>query len=299
MSNTTQVTQDISQIATLVSLRLRKIGSTKVSRIDSRSYAGSNNMDQDSAVVSYRLFTNADLKPINSVCSSAKVVRDKYTLPWNDLGQRMLPNSVFKEFNTHMVQLEDEFNVAVMEMERRYPQILQDAESRLNGKFNRSHFPDRISERFEFKLEVSPMPTSEGLRINTLSDEELENLRTERDKETMEKIKKSATNVVERMMEALEILLNGTNGEGGLMNPDARFHQTSIDRVVDILDLAPSLNLLGNPQLDELVDKVKGFLKPENLNANEIRKSEQIRDQVKCDSIQAVCAIQDAMNGSF
>lgn len=256
-------------------------------------------MEQDSAVVSYRLFTNADLKPINSVCSSAKIIRDKYTLPWNDLGQRMLPNSVFKEFNTHMVQLEDEFNVAVMEMEKRYPQILQDAENRLNGKFDRSYFPDRISERFEFKLEVSPMPTSEGLRINTLSDEELDNLRTERDKETMEKIKKSATNVVERMMEALDILLHGTNGEGGLMNPDARFHQTSIDRVVDILDLAPSLNLLGNPQLNELVEKVKGHLKPENLNANEIRKSEQIRDQVKCDSIQAVCAIQEAMNGSF
>ena len=66
----------------------------------------------------------------------------------------------------------------------------------------------------------------------------------------MELVRKSASDVVERMKDAIEILIMGTDGKGGLMNKDARFHQSSVDRVIEILDMAPDLNILGNENLN-------------------------------------------------
>lgn len=292
-----KVNTDIASCATLVSLRIRKIGGTKVNRAESQNYASQHNMDSGSVVTSFRLFTPADLKPISSVCNNAKSIRDKYTLPWNDLGQRMCPNSVFTEFNQHMVRLKDEFTIAVRDLENDYPRIIEDAKIRLNGKFNSSDYPEYISDRFDFNMEVSPMPLGNGLRIEGLPEADLKKLQDERDRETMEIVRKSATEVVERMKEAIEVLIGGTDGKGGLMNKDARFHQSSIDRVVEILDMAPSLNILGNEHLDNLVEDVKKTLKPENMDADLIRKDETIRNQVMCDSVQAVSKIQECMAG--
>lgn len=291
------INTDISSCATLVSLRIRKIGATKVNRAESQSYAQQHNMDTQSVVTSFRLFTNSDLKPINSVYNNAKAIRDKYTLPWNDLGQRMCPNSVFSEFNSHMIRLKDEWTIAVNDLENDYPRIIEDAKLRLNGKFDQTYFPQHIADRFDFHLDVSPMPLGNGLRIEGLPEGDLEKLQEQRDRETMEILRKSTTEVVERMKEAIEVLVSGTDGKGGLMNKDARFHQSSIDRVVEILDMAPSLNILGNEQVNDLVNEIKNTLKPENLDANLIRKDDAIRTQVMTDSIQAVSKIQDAMSG--
>ena len=81
------------------------------------------------------------------------------------------------------------------------------------------------------------------------------------------------------------------------MNKDARFHQSSVDRVIEILDMAPSLNVLGNENLNTLVDDVKNIIKPENIDANLIRKDDSVRRQVMCDSVQAVSKIQECMSG--
>ena len=292
-----KVETDISKCATLVSLRMRKIGATKVSRSESKSYAQLNNMDSQSVITSFRLFTGNDLGRVNSVYNTAKAIRDKYTLPWNDLGQRMCPNTVFSEFNSHMIRLKDEWTIAVNDLENDYARIIEDAKVRLNGKFDPTHFPPHIANKFHFHLDVCPMPVGNGLRIEGLPDGELEKLQEERDRNTMEILRKSTADVVERMKQAIETLVSGTDGKGGLMNKDARFHQSSIDRVVEILDMAPQLNILDNPQVNNLVEDIKNTLRPENLDANLIRKDNAIRTQVMTDSIQAVSKIQDAMSG--
>ncbi len=291
------INTDIASCATLINLRMRKIGSTKVNRAEGQAFAHQHNMDTQSVVTSFRLFTNSDLKPISSVCNNAKMIRDKYTLPWNDLGQRMCPNSVFTEFNSHMIRLKDEFTIAVQDLERNYSSIKEDAKRRLNGKYNPDDYPEHISDKFDFSLEVTPMPLGNGLRIEGLPEADLKKLQDDRDRQTMELVRKSASDVVERMKRAIEVLISGTDGKGGLMNKEARFHQTSVDKVMEILDMAPSLNVLGNENLNSLIDEVKDIIKPETIDANLIRKDEAIRGQVMCDSVKAVTRIQEAMSG--
>jgi hypothetical protein len=294
---TIEVKTDISAVAMLCSLSIGRIGGTKVDKTESHNLTAQHNMSQDSAIVSKRLFTNSDLRPINTICNEAKVIRNKYTLPWNDMGMRLLPNSVYTEFDSHMLRLNDEFKVAVEQLEQDYPRILNDAKNRLNGMFSADDYPKHISDKFRFKLDIMPMPTGEGLRINCISDDQRQALQDKRDKETLEIVKKSATEVVHRMFESLNILLRGTDGNGGLLNPDARFHQTAIDRVTEILDMAPSLNILGNPDLENLVNDVKEALSPENIDIKEIRQSKEIRQEVAQNSLSAVMKIQEAMEG--
>jgi hypothetical protein len=254
-------------------------------------------MSSDSAKVSKVLFTTRDLKPINSVCNQAKQVRDKYSLPWNDQGQRMLPCSVYREFNSEMIRLRNDFEVAVRELSADYPRILEDAKIRLNGMFNPDDFPSSIEEKFSFDLDVVPMPKGDQLKITTLSDEENLKMQEEVTRKTMEKMKSSATEVVSRVLDAIMVLLKGTDGKGGLTNPDARFHESSITKLKEIVEIAPALNVLDNPDLHNMIDAIKQHIDIDALDVKEVRDNPAVREKLTESSFNAVTAIQDAMGG--
>jgi len=289
--------KDISNVAMLVSLRMGRIGSSKVDKAQSDNLTDHHQMERGSARVSKVIIQNADLKKINRICNEAKALRDKFTLPWNDQGQRMLPSSCFREFDTEMNRLKNDFQVAVQELARDYPRIKADAQRRLNGMFNEDDYPEKIESKFNFELEVVPMPKGSDLRINVVSDEERERLQKEIEARTIERVKKSTNDVVGRMMSSLMTLLQGTDGQGGLLNPDARFHKTAVTKLQEIIDIAPELNVLDDPTLSKMIEDVKELIKPENLDVDKIRNDTSERNKVLSNSMQAVESIKNAMGG--
>jgi hypothetical protein len=290
-------TNNISQKAVLVSMRISRMGTSKVDRDMSNELTDVHQMERGSARVSKVLVQNKYFKKVNRICNEAKAVRDKFTLPWNDQGQRMLPSSVFRKFDTEMTRIKNDFEVAVNELESEYPDIIEDAKRRLNGKFKQEDYPDSIKDKYDFDLEIVPMPKGSDFRLDVVTDEEKEKLTQEIEKRTEDRIRKSTSDVVHRMMESITVLLQGTDGKSGLLNPDARFHKTAVSKLQEILDVAPSLNVLDDPKLNAVIDTVKNLIKPENLDVNSIRKDKKVRQQVLSDSLEAVESINVAMSG--
>jgi hypothetical protein len=288
--------KDISNKAMLVSMKIGRVGATKVDRSQSDKLTDDHQMERGSAKVSKMLFRNADLKRINSICNEAKSLRDKYTLPWNDHGQRMLPSSVYRKFDTDMQKIKNDFDVAVRELEKEYPSIKEDAKKRLNGMFNEEDYPDDIKTKFKFDLEVVPMPKGSDLRIDVVSDEEKEKIIQDIENRTLERIRKSSEDVAHRILSSVVVLLQGTDGKSGLLNPDARFHATAVTKLQEIIDIAPQLNVLDDPNINKMVEDVRKLIKPENLNPKTIRDDENVRNQVLSDSVNAVESIKNAMS---
>jgi hypothetical protein len=203
------------------------------------------------------------------------------TLPWSDSGIRLLPSTKFMEFNTKLQQAEDKFYGLVTEFVTVYPSLITAQAMALGDMFNRTDYPNPndIEHRFRFSVNYMPVPASGDFRVDIGNDaqeelrKKLSSLADERVEHAMKDIKGRLLEHLKRMSDRLSI--DYISGEA----KPRKFHDSLLDGAHDLCDLASSLNIINDPQLDEARKALKKAIG--GIDVKDLRKDVGARNDVK------------------
>lgn len=291
-------TNNIHNNAMLAQFGVSMLGANKNDGAESSTYAKSKNSQVGSVKVVKALFDKKDLSDMRTHVTEARKVHMRMTLPWNDGGQRLLPSSMFSDYQAEMMECKSNFEYTVELFVKDYDMIKNRAKLRLGDLYCEDDYPsvNEVADRFRMRTSIVPMPKSDDFRAQGLSDVDVAVLKKEMEKELHEKSKFAIQDIISRLRDAFNHL-------GEKLNQDkSRIHQTTVDHVFDALEDAQKLNVYDNDTLDKLVSGILNrsgngqyiALCNSNYNARQISNNLAHKTQMKNYVSQAQTDIETA-----
>ena len=274
---------NIDTCALLVELSVSQWTARKLDKSTTEELVKDKNaQDKGAARVNKHLLAGrSELEVINQYVTETRGFVYDNTLPWSDSGIRLLPSAKFMEFNTQLQEREDKFYGLVQEFVTVYPSLITAQAMALGDMFNRTDYPsaDDIAHRFSFNVNYMPVPASGDFRVD---------VGNEAQKELQEKLAKLADQRVEsaingfkqRLLEHLKRMSDrlGVDVIAGEAKP-RKFHETLLDNAHELCDLAQSLNIINDPQIEEARKALKKAIN--GVDIKDLRKDMGARTEVK------------------
>ncbi len=191
------------------------------------------------------------LKVIYTQSNLAKTYFYNNTLDW-DAPYRLLPRKHFLEFCTKMRGFRNKWETAVVDFTRKYPDLVEDAKSNLNGLFKLKDYPlpDEIEGKFFFKASFEQISDSNDFRVK-LTESQVEEIKEEVINNTEERVNQALKEPWIRLHEVL------THISGRLQDKKAKRHHDYAGSIVELTSLIPKLNIFNDPELNKISDEVK------------------------------------------
>lgn len=202
---------------------------------------------KDQVRVNKTIIAKDSLVAIQQVVNAARTYHYAATLPWKDDGARLLPAKNFSAYSESMRKFRSRFEPAVEALVDAYPDLIQDARSRLNGLFKPEDYPtiDAIRSKYSFDISISPVPTAGDFRVN-LQQEEITKIREEISADTDKAVKAAHGDLYARLATAVGHMTEK------LSDPKAIFRDSLVENVSELLSLIPRLDILDDPNLQSL-----------------------------------------------
>lgn len=274
---------NIDTCALLVELSVSQWTARKLDKSTTEELVKDKNaQDKGAARVNKHLLAGrSELEVINQYVTETRGFVYDNTLPWSDSGIRLLPSAKFMEFNTQLQEREDKFYGLVQEFVTVYPSLITAQAMALGDMFNRTDYPsaDDIAHRFSFNVNYMPVPASGDFRVD---------VGNEAQKELQEKLAKLADQRVEsaingfkqRLLEHLKRMSDrlGVDVIAGEAKP-RKFHETLLENAHELCELAESLNIINDPQIEEARKALKKAIN--GIDIKDLRKDMGARTEVK------------------
>lgn len=240
--------------------------------------------EKGAARVNKHLFAGrSELETINQYVTETRGYVYDNTLPWSDSGIRLLPSAKFMEFNNELQDREDKFFGLVTEFVTIYPSLITAQAMALGDMFNRTDYPapDDIEHRFRFNVNYMPVPSSGDFRVDVGNDAQ-EDLKKQLAKFADERVENAMNGFKARMVEHLKRMSDrlGVDVVAGEVKPRV-FHNTLLDTAHDLCDLAGSLNIVNDPQIEEARKALKRSIS--GVDVQDLRKDMGARTTIKAD----------------
>jgi hypothetical protein len=221
------------------------------------------------------------LKPIKQLVTRARAYHDAVTLPFNK-GVGILPAALILEYGDRMRQFRSQFeNLSRTHFRERYPEMVEWAKAEHNGTFDQNDYPpvDEVMEAFYFRQEPVPVPDAshfEGVVKSLLGlDADSVNLRVQ------DAMVEAQRELMRRLIEPVKAMATRLAEEPKEGKKSPRFNETLVGNLLEIVHLAPKLNIAGDPAIDGFVKDIEALtiFEPETL-----RKSPDIRKAMATDA---------------
>lgn len=215
------------------------------------------------------LIAKDHLKEIGTVANEARNFHYDNTLPWDDNGQRLLPAANYFEYVQSMALLKNKFEGLVREFCKGYPQMINEAQQRLNGLFNSADYPANVADKFEVKTTFMPMPEAQDFRLN-LNSQEVEKLRADIEGEVNSRFAQAHKDIYKRIATQLKAMHERLN------QPDVVFRDTLFENLRELIDLLPRLNIADDPNITALTAELKTvYADPAAVRTNTMLRAEK------------------------
>ena len=120
------------------------------------------------------------------------------TLPWSDEGWRVLTVANYTKYTDYMRQAQHKFDSLLNAFVADYPALKAEARRQFNGLFNSDDYPDSVRGRYDFDIDIKPVPTAGDWRVQ-LSDEEISVLAEKTESRTRDAFEAAQADAVKRL----------------------------------------------------------------------------------------------------
>ena len=274
----------ISSSAVLASLNISVWPASKLDREVTDQVNSNANASINAGKFMKDLFAGTSLrKDIEKFAAHCRVKHLRYTLPWADKGERLLPTSLFMEYkqfineaNLKFDQLCDNFFIA-------YPQLLADAPISLGKLYKAEDYPtlEEVKSRFGFRYVISPLPEAGDFRLD-VGNAELEELKHKYAADYDLRLADAMREPWERLhtvLTAMSVKLTDEPGQDDDDKPKKRYHETLVTNATDLCALLTKLNVTGDPKLEEARKQLELTMLGADIEA--IKESPAIRESMK------------------
>jgi len=247
------------------------------------------NADKDGGTWWTYLIPRSSMRNINTAYGRCKSVHNNLTLPWRDGGDRILPTAMFIKYSKAMREAKAEFDEAVDEFLREYPNILSSAHKRLGDLLKDKALPTatEIKSKFGVHQEIYPLPNTADFRVD-LSNDDVQNIRSQMQSSIDSTVEKAMTGIWQRLAELVEKI------EKTLGEPKKVFRDSLIGNLNEFCELIPKLNLTEDSKLEDFRKEVSKKLA--NLKPNELRENETERKTAHTSAKDVLKKMNDYLN---
>jgi ferredoxin-thioredoxin reductase catalytic subunit len=287
----------------LASLRISKVEGRKFDKKETAELAKRHGADVQALRLTKKLFTNSDAyKAINTAGSHLREIFNRWTLPWDNDGTRILTSASFFDATTEIRQGEREFNAALPPFFEQYPLLKARDKVLLNGLYREEDYPtlEKLKKKFSVKMEFTPLPSSSDFRAN-LRDEDVAAIKKNIEETVTARIELAMEEPYRRLLDGVAHMASRLQGEKtcpcrrcvGKEYATDEFKDSLVDNLREMVQVLPKLNLTDDSNLAFMIEQVETALTP--FSADSIRASDQVRKTLA----RRAMDIQNQMAGYF
>ncbi len=280
---------NLSERAMLVSLEISNWGNRCVDKEVSEEVTSRHSADKNAGTFSKNLLNKKHLGDIIAINNKARKLFKENTLAWSDRKARLLPSNLFSELSKTLADLKDQHSTHVEEFLNNYDHYISEAQSSLNGLFNIKDYPSLSELQDKFKFDYSFDPLSDPKDFRCSIDESLKQQIQEDIKRRTEEKYNAAIN---KLWLQLSDVIAKFNEK--LADEDAKFKNTLVYNITNLVDLLPSLNVMDDPKLNDIANRINKELcvfDPESLRHDkDVRKQAVDSSKEILDTIGAMYA---------
>lgn len=276
--NTTDTTVNIASIndrAMLVYLRIGVWSARKLDTRATRKVTSDSHATDDGARVHKHLLASADekLRAIQHIGGKARRYVEDSTLPWDDAGNRLLPNEDAIKVVSGLTELEDEFNAAVDAFVVDYPQLREQALTNLGSLGNAEDYPppEVIRTKFSFRLSFSPIAKNfSDIRVG-LAPQQVEALQEHYQKNASRQVGEALVAAWKRLQENLEKYSDRLQPRADEPDKMQVFRDTMVENLRETCAMLGTMNVFGDVQLESVRRRVErdiAVFAPDHLRGN-------------------------------
>ena len=246
--------------------------------------------------VSKALVAKTAMANVKTVVQEARAFHYENTLPWDNVGWRILPSANYKTWTDKMRDLNQAFDVAVAKFISDYPNFVNDAKTSLNGMFDPDDYPSpsQVIDSFDFDTDAQPIPDGSHFVLD-LGQQEIDKQAQKLDARVQAATDAAVGDLWSRLHAGVSHMaerLSSYKVDPKTGKVKGIFHDSMVGNIKDLCDLLPALNVTNDPKLEAMRKKVEDTLT--QLSPQDLRDDPKARDKIAA----AAEAIADQM-GSF
>ena len=250
-------TASLSSSAMLVKVNISKWEGRKHDKKASADIVASNGAKRGAANVHKRLLPNSDtLKAIVDHSSLMHRTHTRMTMPWADIGDRLLTTAQYMNYHNEMTALQNKFYALVDTFHDDYVLEHAEAQVHLGDMYDPSDYPsaEELRDKFRCTISYSPLPESGDFRVD-LPKEAIADLQTSYVNYYEEKTKRAMDDMWHRLYKVLDNMSGRLDYQS--KEDKKKFNDTLVSNVTDMIDLLRVSNVTNSPQMSAMADQLE------------------------------------------
>ena len=288
MNNVTQlelnfapVVQSISSSAMQVELNISVWKGRKGDKRASEEVAAANNAEKGVARVTKSLLGNCDeLDALVKFETKTRNIHTRSTLPWSDMGARLLPTPRYFDYHKNMSALQTEFYRMVDAFLSAYDLEVAAAQAKLGDLFDVREYPttDELRKKFSFTFKYVPVPEDGDWRLD-IANEALASLKDQYNNYFADQRLAVHNDIWKRLYETLSTLSRQLSDKTEDAKRAPGIYASVFERLHDILDLMDMCNLTGDVQMQLMQRKLAAAFR--GVSAEAVKDDAYLRRDTK------------------
>ena len=278
--NFAPVVQSISSSSMLVELGIGVWTGRKQDKRASEEVVAANNADKGVARVTKSLLGNCDeLDALVKFAANVRNIHYNSTLPWSDMGPRLLPTPRYFAYHKNMGALQAEFFRMVDAFLSAYDLEVAAAQAKLGDLFDVREYPTagELRQKFSFRFNYIPLPDAGDWRLD-IANEALTSLQDQYSQHYQTQLTSAMNDIWKRLYETLSTLsrqLSDKTEDG----KTPRIYASVFDRMQEVLDLMETCNMTGDMQMQLMQRKLAAAFR--GVNAEAVKDDAYLRRDTK------------------
>ncbi|WP_428097912.1 hypothetical protein [Candidatus Rariloculus sp.] len=242
---------NLTHDAMLVTLRIHGWSGHRYDRSASQYVAVHHDAATTAGRYNKRLLPKAALAALNATLNEARKTHYHHTLPWDDVGARLLPVANYERYTAALDNLIERMLTERSRFIADYDYQVEQARLDLGRLFRADDYPsrDELRGRFSAHYRIVPVPDS-GHFLAELGNGASERVRRDIEQHVRERLNGALGDLYRRLGEAVghvcERLTEDENGRAKV------FRDSLIENLRELVDTVPRLNLFGDKHLERL-----------------------------------------------
>lgn len=228
------------------------------------------------------LLPNCDeLTAIKQMRNNIRKYHREHTLPWSNLGMRLLTTKQFFAYNEKMTEMQQEYYRLVNVFLSVYDLEIAKAQSQytaLGALFDIADYPsvDTLRNKFHFGIDYMPLPEAGDFRVD-IGTETKKSLQSQYNNFFSKQLENALKDVWERLAEMLTNMSQRLDYAGG--DKPTGFRDTLVTNVTDHLKLMDTCNITNDPTMTRVRSELAQLF--QNVTPDTLRNNETQRLTVK------------------
>lgn len=278
----TVIVPSIGSSAMFAELSIGNWTARKLDRTATKQTTAAAGAADDAGAFHKKLIASPTLDAVQKHIANTRAnVHYRLTMPWSDMGLRLLPTAVFPDYYRLITEAEQKFHQLVAEFLQEYEWAKAQAQARLGSMFSDDDYPsvEAVAAKFRFRHTQTPVPNVDDFRLNIGHEAEAAlktqyaNFYTAQIDAAMRDVWQQTYDALSKMSERLDYADKEDKETRKI------FRDSLVENVRDLLGLLPKFNITQDQRLENMRLRLEDAML--GVSADALRDDDSLRLDTK------------------